>query len=248
MQAEQYFDPFFQVEVLSATPNPQLTCWLAAHNDYSETFICDESEKEKWPNEERAGVLILNNLLKGDRGHWGPLEHAQIVFAVGNFPHSVVMQHRTHRIASFDVQSQRYTGERIVKASKGDLSIEEVCYYRPVGEYSDRNGKKYNYSEYRRDMDKRFDKQACQYYADLLAAGFAEEHARDRLPQGIRQNYVVSMNARSFLHFMDIRAKRDAQLEIQQLADMMWPHFQQWMPAVATYYADKRLHKARLAP
>jgi thymidylate synthase (FAD) len=75
-----------------------------------------------------------------------------------------------------------------------------------------------------------------------------EEHIRDYLPQAIRQNFVVSFNLRSVLHFMDLRSKLDAQLEIQALCDAIAPHLKLWAPNVWTYYEEKRLHKARLSP
>jgi thymidylate synthase (FAD) len=76
----------------------------------------------------------------------------------------------------------------------------------------------------------------------------SEEHARDIIPYAIRQHFVVSFNLRSALHFMDLRSKRDAQLEIQQLCDLIWPHLESWAPEIAAWYAASRLHKARLAP
>ena len=60
------------------------------------------------------------------------LEHAQIVLNMGWFPHSVMQQARTHRVGvSFDVQSMRYTGERICRAAERKLKLEEVFYLRP---------------------------------------------------------------------------------------------------------------------
>jgi len=47
---------------------------------------------------------------------------------------------------------------------------------------------------------------------------------------------------------LDLRSKRDAQLEIQQLCDLLWPHLEAWAPEIAAWYAASRLHKARLAP
>lgn len=76
----------------------------------------------------------------------------------------------------------------------------------------------------------------------------AEEHIRDYLPQAIRQNFVVSFNLRSVLHFMDLRAKMDAQLEIQALCAQMAPLLEKWAPNVWKYYEEKRLHKGKLAP
>ena len=183
------------------------------------------------------------------RDSYGPLEHAQIVLNVGWFPHSVMQQARTHRVGvSFDVQSMRYTGKRICRAANGELPLEEVFYLRPVGTYSDRQGKKYLYSDELRQQDLAHCQQAAERYRDLLNAGFAEEHARGILPFDYRQHFLVSFSLRAFLHFMDLRAKLDAQQEIRELCDLMWPHLQSWAPEFAAWYEKTRLHKARLAP
>ena len=44
------------------------------HQDYSEDFVFDEEP----PNESDAGDLIIKHLLKGGRGHFGPMEHPSI--------------------------------------------------------------------------------------------------------------------------------------------------------------------------
>ena len=108
MSATPEIDPLFRVEVLARTEHPQTLCWWAAHQDYSEKFVFDEPP----PSETEAGALIVKHLLAGERGHYGPLEHPQITFNVGWFPHDVMQQARTHRVGvSFDVQSGRYTGK-----------------------------------------------------------------------------------------------------------------------------------------
>ena len=144
--------------------------------------------------------------------------------------------------------SMRYTGERICRAASGELELEEVFYLRPVGSYADRQGKKYAYSAEERAKDLALCQAAAERYRDLLAAGFAEEHARGILPFDYRQHFVVSFSLRAFLHFMDLRAKLDAQEEIRSLCDLMWPHMQSWAPEIAAWYEKSRLHKARLAP
>ena len=154
-------DSRFRVEVLARTERPQTVCWWAMHTDYSEKFAFDEDP----PSEDDAGQIIVKRLLAGERGHYGPLEHVQIVFNVGWFPHSVMQQARTHRVGvSFDVQSMRYTGDRICRAVDGKLNIEEVFYLRPVGGYSDRQGKKYHYSDDQRAIDLRL----CRGAAELV--------------------------------------------------------------------------------
>lgn len=237
----------FRVEVISRTPNPQQTIYAAMHQDYSESFVIDE--RDSWPSEDKAGEVVIKRLLAGERGHYGPLEHALIVFNVGYFPHSVMQQARTHRIGvSFDVQSMRYTGQRVVDAAAGLIDLEDIFYLRPVGQYLDRQGKKYSYTNEARSKDLELCRQAALRYKELLDSGYAEEHARGILPFDYRQHFVVSFSLRSLMHFLDLRSKKDAQIEIQQLCDLMWPHFQDWTPAIANWYASTRLGKARLAP
>jgi thymidylate synthase (FAD) len=240
-------DSRFRVVCLSATPNPQQCIYAAMHQDYSEGFVADD--RESWPDETRAGEICVKRLLAGERGHYGPLEHPSISLNVGWFPHSVMQQARTHRVGvSFDVQSMRYTGDRIRRAADGDLELEEVIYLRPVGDYSDRQGKRYTYSAEERALDLDLCRAAAERYRDLLNAGYAEEHARGILPFDYRQHFVVSFSLRAFLHFLDLRAKLDAQDEIRALCDLMWPHLQTWAPEIAGWYEKSRLHRARLAP
>ncbi len=237
----------FRIDLIAATPNPQQCIYAAMHQDYSEGYVA--ADRGEWPDETRAGEVCVKRLLAGERGHYGPLEHAQIVLNVGWFPHSVMQQARTHRVGvSFDVQSMRYTGERICRAASGVLDLEEVFYLRPVGTYSDRQGKKYTYSESERAKDLEHCRLAALRYDEMLKAGFAEEHARGILPFDYRQHFVVSFTLRAFLHFMDLRAKLDAQEEIRRMCDLMWPHMESWAPQIAAWYEKTRLHKARLAP
>jgi thymidylate synthase (FAD) len=176
------------------------------------------------------------------------LEHPQIVFNCGYFPHSVMQQARTHRIASFDVQSLRYTGLRFLDVVTGKRDIEEVFYLRPVGDYEDRQGKKYHYSAEQRKADLEWCFEAVKRYSLDIQAGMSEEHARGKLPFDYRQHFIVSFNLRSLMHFLDLRGKKNAQLEIQKLCDLMWVHFENWTPEIADWYAKNRLGKAKLSP
>jgi thymidylate synthase (FAD) len=159
------------------------------------------------------------------------------------------MQARTHRVGiTFDVQSQRYTGKRVIKVAEGELKPDDVFYVRPPGFYTNRYGKKYDWTlaDYNDELD--FIYEGCVRYRDKYNKGMCEEHIRDYLAQAIRQNFVVSFNLRSVLHFMDLRAKMDAQLEIQALCEQLAPLVQKWSPNVWNYYEEKRLKKAKLSP
>lgn len=263
-------DSRFRVDVLAKTHNPQQVIYRAMHQDYSEDYVANEAT----PSEQRCGEIIINRLLSGNRGHYGCFEHPSITLNVGWFPHSVLQQIRTHRVGiSFDVQSGRYTSERFVKAAstiqvacknhnpdhreidyqvlhKPDIqeSIKDVVYFRPEGEYTNRNGHKYQYDEGQRMADILDAAKALIRYAVKLESGLSPEHARGMLPFDVRQHWVMSLNARSLMHLLDLRWKKDAQLECQWLCDLLWEHFQEWVPEIADWYLENRAKKALLAP
>lgn len=242
-------DPYFDVQVLSTTDRPNLLCYSAMHQDYSEGAVAYEREKLSKLSDEELGRRLVEKCVKFN--HWGVLEHPSITFNVIGYPHSVMVQARTHRVGvSFDVQSQRYTGQRIVdavKSDKVDIS-EDLFYFRPIGTYQDRNGNNYEYDYHDRQTDKHHTECMMIYYHQKLNKGYAPEHARELLPQNIRQNFVVTFNARSLLHFCDLRIPADAQLEIRDLATNLFDLFKVWMPEVAEHYEKTRYGKNKLAP
>lgn len=241
-------DGKMKVVKLQAYPIPEQVVWQAGKNDYSEIPI----ETAKTPLPSDCGKWVVEQLLANERGHWGPLEHPQITFSCSGFVHSVIVQARTHRVGTtWDVQSQRYTGKRVIKVANGELRPEEVFYVRPPGFYTNRKGKKYEWTQEQYDRKLELCLQSAKDYRDDCheeGGNLSEEHARDYLPQAIRQNFVVSFNLRSVLHFMDLRAKLDAQLEIQALCELFAPELESWVPNVWKYYEEKRLHRARLSP
>lgn len=238
-------DPHLQVVKLDSYNFAETVVWQAGKADYSEVPI----HTIKPPTPQECGEWIVDQLLSNERGHWGPLEHPSLTFSCAGFVHSVIVQGRTHRIGnSWDVQSQRYTGKRVLKVANGELPIEDVFYVRPEGLYTNRQGKKYEWSD--EDRQRKFKRilDECEEYSEYYKKGVPEEHIRDYLPQAIRQNCVVTFNLRSILHFIDLRAKLDAQLEIQALCEAFTPYLEQWAPNVWQYYTEKRLRKARLSP
>lgn len=256
-------DPSFRVEVISQTPNPQQVTYAAMHQDYSDTFVSED--RDKWPNEQNCGILIKKNLLNSNRGHYGPLEHPQLALNCGYFPHSAMQQLRTHRNVSFDVQSFRYTGDAIADFGKSvfehagwenpkhiehyQSQAEKLFYLRPTGPYTNRQGKRYTYTE---DLRKSHlavcIESAVRYYLDTIESGLSEEHARGVIPFDIRQHWVVSGNARAIMHLLDVRGKMDVQLEARTCIEMIFEHFKEWMPEVASWYEENRWRKGRLAP
>lgn len=144
--------------------------------------------------------------------------------------------------------SFRYTGNQFIDVVEGKKDIEDVFYLRPVGYYTDRQGKKYYYSPEQREADLQWCLEAAKRYKIDFEGGMSEEHVRGKMPFDYRQHFVVSFNLRSLMHFLDLRHKKNAQLEIQKLCELMMPHFHAWTPAIAQWYEETRLGKARLSP
>jgi thymidylate synthase (FAD) len=151
-------------------------------------------------------------------------------------------------IVVHNCQSQRYTGKRVLKVASGEIPPEDVFYVRPPGFYVNRTGKKYDWTQNDYDNEMKAIIEGCKRYAEKYEKGMCEEHIRDYLPQAIRQNFVVSFNLRSVLHFMDLRSKMDAQLEIQAMCEQLTSPLSMWAPNVWKYYEEKRLHRAKLSP
>jgi thymidylate synthase (FAD) len=234
--------PGFEVVRIAATPLPQTCVYLALHNDYSEEFVTATSMSE-----EKCGEIAVQRLLKGNRGHYGPLEHAHMLMAI-RADHNTIMQLRTHRLFSFDVQSMRYTGDRVIQVAEGAVPIKDVFSFRPPGVYLDREGQRYEYTEENicDDQDACF--AAAVEYSSRRAEGRPEEDARRVLPTCYFQNAYVSGNLRSWLHLLDVRLKLDAQLEIRDVSERANAHIYEWAPQIAQWWQDTRAGKALLAP
>lgn len=238
-------DKYFRVETLRFTPNPQQVCWLAMHQDYTADAVVDRLDK--CPNETKAGEYLVTHCLKYN--HWGVVEHPQITFNVVGFPHHTVMQLRTHRIGcTFDVSSLRYCSQHIIDVVSGDKSVEDVFYLRPPGYYTDRRGAKYELTQKQYERKKERLEELCCDYNDALFDGMSEEHARELIPMSIRQNFVLSLNARSLMHLLDMRSTADVQGEAVVFSELLFLRFAEWMPEVSQWYSEKRLGKNKLAP
>lgn len=235
--------PAFKVERVAATECPQQLVYIALHNDYAEDFCPATSIAE-----DRCGEIAVERLLKGGKGHWGPLEGPQMTLAI-QADHNTLMQLRTHRVGvSFDVQSMRYSGQRIERVANGDLPVEDVFYVRPPGKYRDRQGDAYEWTDDDVEEGYAMALSSAIDYTRLRERGVSEEHARGVLITSYLQNAIVSANLRAWLHLLDVRHKADAQWEIRALMDLVALQVQRWVPEIYAWYSQNRLGKALLAP
>ncbi len=197
---------------------------------------------------------IINNVISSNRGEF--VDILSVEYAGLETTYDLEIKHDLHNFIannlvthnSFDVQSFRYTGSRIIDVVDEKKDIENVFYLRPVGHYTNRQGKRYFYSESQRQKDLAWCLEACKLYQQRINEGLSEEHARSLIPFDARQHFVMSCNSRSLMHLLDLRWKKDAQLEAQKFCELLYLRFEEWMPHVAHWYEENRAKKARLSP
>ncbi len=135
---------------------------------------------------------LVDFLLK--QGHESPFEHIVFTFKV-KAPIFVARQWFRHRIGSFMERSGRYT------------EFEEE-FYVPTSERA--NGQE-------KVIENAF-KIAFETYRSLLKNGVKREVARTVLPMSLYTQWYWTVNARSLMNFLNLRADTHAQREIQLYA------------------------------
>ena len=170
-----------KVELLAHTPSPGGICGTAA-------AVCTDSKNP----ESSLGHAVGS-------GHTSVLEHAAFTFRISGISRAALAQLTRHRLASFDVQSQRY-----VKLADPELVMPESILksgLRGEAEYLMR--------------------EVMDLYSEMLKVGIPAEDARYVTPQAAPTELVMTMNARELLHFFSLRTCNRAQWEIRNLADEM---------------------------
>lgn len=170
-----------RVELISHTADPARLCGEAA-------AVCTNSAKPE--SSLRHSV---------EAGHESVLEHAVFTFRVEGLSRAALAQLTRHRLASFDVQSQRY-----VRIHGVDLVIPETIrssdFYVEAGSLME---------------------DVMNLYQRMVDAGIPAEDARYITPQAVPTVLVMTMNARELRHFFSLRCCNRAQWEIRHLADEM---------------------------
>lgn len=169
------------VTLIQATTFPEQLCGAAA-------AVCTNTEDYE---------KSLKHALAS--GHTSVLEHAVFTFKVEGLSRAALAQLTRHRLASFDVQSQRY-----VKLDNPELVIPETV----------------RASRYAAEVESTM-RYVMNLYQRLVDEGVPCEDARYVTPQAVPTTLIMTMNARELLHFFSLRCCNRAQWEIRGLADEM---------------------------
>jgi thymidylate synthase (FAD) len=180
-----------KVKLLSYTKEPEAVVAAAIRQCYSQL---GSGELKKKLDKETQGRLI-NQVMAS--GHTSTLEHASFSFGVEGISRITETQLVRHRIASYSVQSGRYVKRADVKYT---IPLVILKNKKLIGKY------------------KKYLKNANDFYNELISMGVAVEDARYCQPQSLQTKVVVTMNARSLLHFFELRCCQRAQWEIREMA------------------------------
>jgi thymidylate synthase (FAD) len=155
--------------------------------------------------------------------HLTPFEHAVFKFHVST-PIFVARQWFRHRMASYNEVSGRYT------------EIKEEFYVPAVWRSQDTVNKQGSVAAAKLDhagLSARLSAQvrsSMAGYRDMLAAGVAREMARLVLPMNLYTQFYWTVNCRSLMNFISLRADEHAQWEMQQYALALARFFRRRMP------------------
>ncbi|MDQ0508302.1 thymidylate synthase (FAD) [Peptoniphilus ivorii] len=204
-----------KVKLIGHTPDAQELIAKAAKLCYSPVGV-DEIEAKLDDEETERFVGMLAGL-----SHLSPLEHASFTFAVEGVSRVMTHQLVRHRIASYSQQSQRYVRldamEYITPPAIRDDAEAAARFQRAMQEAE---------SAYRELTDRlrgRYERALTEAGEDEKAAARkaekrAIEDARYVLPNACETKIVVTMNARTLLHFFETRLCLRAQWEIREVA------------------------------
>lgn len=186
------------VILMSHTADADWLCTVAGRSCYSREPMHDIEQGldcSEWLKDKIA------------RGHESILEHASFTFSIEGVSRALMAQLTRHRIASFSIQSQRYV-------RMGQLDVVIPPSVKEVIDDNDGTG-----------IMRRAWEDACsaieKAYNIMIRTGIPAEDARYILPNAVKTNIVLTMNARSLRHFFELRLCQQAQWEIRELAGKM---------------------------
>ncbi len=183
-----------KVKLICHTPDPERTVAMSARLCYSAAGAEQLAEKLS-----PAQVAKLVDKIVA-MGHLSTFEHASFTFAVEGVSRVLTHQLVRHRIASYSQQSQRY-----VKEHDFEYIVPPTVAANPQAAA--------RFAALMGDIRAAYD--------ELTALGVHQEDARYVLANATETKIVVTMNARSLLHFFELRCCSRAQWEIRRLAEAM---------------------------
>lgn len=183
-----------KIKLISHTPDPQRIVAMSARLCYSPVGAEDLVETMSTGQVES----LLNKIVEME--HLSTLEHVSFTFAIEGVSRVLTHQLVRHRIASYSQQSQRYVSEH-----EFEYIVPPSVSVNPLA--------KEKFEQLMQTIRSTYD--------ELTALGVDKEDARYCLANATETKIVVTMNARTLLHFFQLRCCVRAQWEIRRMAESM---------------------------
>lgn len=207
-----------RVKLLNYTKNGEETIAQAGKLCYSPVGVDEISKKQ---NEESIAkyVKMLSNL-----GHLSPIEHISFTFAVEGVSRTLTHQLVRHRLASYSQQSQRYVklnGFEYIIPPRIKENPEAAKIFTEAMEKDQEAYDKLTNILTEKHYNDLINKDEDEKSAKRKATKMAIEDARYVFPNACETKIVFTMNARTLLHFFNLRSCNRAQWEIREMSDQM---------------------------
>ena len=229
-----------ELKTEASTPDPDNVPIMAARGDYMEDSLVGADVDDALEGTPQTGPEFIEQLLR--RGHFGPFEHIQAYFAVEGVSRVVMAQVTRHRHFSWDVQSMRYVNFEEAGAAI-PRAVESVGLGHVIDDHMQDSIDRYEYL---------YDELKAMYLEEGLgedmAGKKAQQDARYVLPVGTKVNMTFSANARSLMHFFDLRNNTKAQPETQRFARKVLDECFEWAPRTFEAYEEHLNNNSLRAP
>lgn len=207
-----------KVSLIAHTPNPETVVASAAKLCYSPVGVDEITQGLTKEKTEKFVKMLM------DIGHESPVEHVSFTFAVEGVSRVLTHQLVRHRLASYSQQSQRY------------VRLDQFQYIIPPAIADNEKAREIFINAMEADQkayDELVDLLKASYIKRNLDAGMKEkgaaakaekkaiEDARFVFPNACETKIVLTMNARSLIHFFRHRCCNRAQWEIREMATKM---------------------------
>ncbi len=207
-----------KVTLLTHTPEPEQVVAAAAKLCYSSSTV-DKLMDGLTPEKSKDFVDMLSTI-----GHESPIEHVSFTFALEGVSRAMLAQITRHRIASYSVQSQRYVGESsfdyVVPPEIASVPQAKVAFLKAMEEAQAHYNTIASILQ-QKHMEQLMGEGMDEKTARQKATKMAIEDARFVLPNACDTKIIMTINARSLMHFFRLRCCNRAQWEIRQVADQM---------------------------
>lgn len=199
------------VKLVSITPNAEQTMAYCAR--------VSNPDNQSNPNVARLLAYCIKH------GHWSVFEQANMIIEI-NTSRAIAPQILRHRSFSFQEFSQRYSkADHFVpfRARRQDLKNKQ-------NSIDDIDEETQNwFAQAQKDIwDFAFSR-----YGEALEKGIAKESARALLPLNTATRLYMNGTVRSWIHYIQLRANVDTQLEHRRIAEECRRIFSEQLPQVA---------------